>query len=598
MRVRSGTGRWVAAAAVAAALVGVQPGTAFAGVPANDNFSDASSISSLPFADLVDVTQATTEPGEPYFDFCGPANEKTIWYELTPTETTVVRADTAGSTEVPISLGAYRAAAAGFGGLTPIGCARDGRPLDFRVDVGETYYLQAGLLVFVSATIRTSVQALGINDEFSDAMPVTSLPFTDSRNTRVATAAADDPSCAGRIGKTVWYSFTPEVETRIDADTFGSNYETTLSVYTGTRGTLTQVACNERSQGFQSRVIFTAAAGTTYHLMVGGVGGDAVVHVNRIPPPPPPPTAGTFLFLAGEPGDWVGGTLVRTLTSANSTFTTRTTNGTSEVHVDVRPFTGLPDLGAWWFVDLAAPDGQPLGPGTYEGAVRWPFQPAGVPGLSVSGDGRGCNEVTGRFVVHEARYGSDGALVTFDASFEQHCEGGPPALFGRVRIESPDTVPPVLSVPLGVVQDATAPIGTTVDFTFSAIDDVDGAVPMSCSPSSGSLFPVGSTTVDCVAADASGNSASASFVVHVRGASEQLDELAGVLAMDSGPGDSLHDKIEAVHEAIAAGDAREACAILAAFARQLEAQRGKSIPAYIADTLLSRTGRIRAVLAC
>ena len=49
-----------------------------------------------------------------------------------------------------------------------------------------------------------------------------------------------------------------------------------------------------------------------------------------------------------------------------------------------------------------------------------------------------------------------------------------------------------------------------------AVDAVDGAVSVSCSPRSGTRFAVGRTTVTCEAVDASGNTATARFVVLVR----------------------------------------------------------------------------------
>ena len=46
-----------------------------------------------------------------------------------------------------------------------------------------------------------------------------------------------------------------------------------------------------------------------------------------------------------------------------------------------------------------------------------------------------------------------------------------------------------------------------------------------CEPASGSVFPVGSSTVTCSASDAAGNSSSKSFSVSVIGAREQLASL-------------------------------------------------------------------------
>lgn len=133
------------------------------------------------------------------------------------------------------------------------------------------------------------------NDDFDAATVVTEpLPFSDSISTTEATPAEDDPSCAG-IGATVWYHYTPSVDSVVNANTFGSDYDTTLSVYTGERGALSQVACNDDSGSLQSSATWEAVAGTTYHLMVGsfngGPGGNLsfTVQEGQLPPPPPPP---------------------------------------------------------------------------------------------------------------------------------------------------------------------------------------------------------------------------------------------------------------------------------------------------------------------
>ena len=48
--------------------------------------------------------------------------------------------------------------------------------------------------------------------------------------------------------------------------------------------------------------------------------------------------------------------------------------------------------------------------------------------MSVTGDHRGCNESTGSFTIHEI------AADRLWMSYEQHCEGGDPALFGEIRL--------------------------------------------------------------------------------------------------------------------------------------------------------------------
>jgi hypothetical protein len=84
---------------------------------------------------------------------------------------------------------------------------------------------------------------------------------------------------------------------------------------------------------------------------------------------------------------------------------------------------------------VAAPAGQTLVPGVYNGAQRFDFRAPGTPGLDVFGDGRGCNTVAGRFVVDDATYAGDGSVLSFAMQFELHCDGAPP-LFGDLSYNS------------------------------------------------------------------------------------------------------------------------------------------------------------------
>jgi len=79
-----------------------------------------------------------------------------------------------------------------------------------------------------------------------------------------------------------------------------------------------------------------------------------------------------------------------------------------------------------------------------------------------------------------------------------------------------DTTPPVLTLPDNMTILASSASGEVVSFTASANDAVDGSVPVTCSPASGSLFPIGVTTVNCSAEDSHGNQASGSFTITVQ----------------------------------------------------------------------------------
>jgi len=94
-----------------------------------------------------------------------------------------------------------------------------------------------------------------------------------------------------------------------------------------------------------------------------------------------------------------------------------------------------------------------------------------------------------------------------------------------------DTWAGTLAVP-GLDFDVTAPTLTgatnrtartakgsaraAVRYTLTAQDEVDGALPVTCKPRSGSRFKVGRTKVTCSAVDRSGNTATVTFSVTVR----------------------------------------------------------------------------------
>jgi hypothetical protein len=86
---------------------------------------------------------------------------------------------------------------------------------------------------------------------------------------------------------------------------------------------------------------------------------------------------------------------------------------------------------------------------------------------------------------------------------------------GSFTITVVDTTAPVLTLPADITEEATSPAGDVVTFVATAVDIVDGNVPVTCVPPSGSTFPLGATTVNCSATDSHNNTASGSFVITV-----------------------------------------------------------------------------------
>jgi HYR domain-containing protein len=87
---------------------------------------------------------------------------------------------------------------------------------------------------------------------------------------------------------------------------------------------------------------------------------------------------------------------------------------------------------------------------------------------------------------------------------------------GSFTVTVVDTTPPALTLPSNLTVTALNASGAVVNFVTSANDLVDGSIAVICSPVSGSLFPIGMSSVSCSATDAHGNNASGIFTVSVQ----------------------------------------------------------------------------------
>jgi hypothetical protein len=142
-------------------------------------------------------------------------------------------------------------------------------------------------LIVIGASFASPVQALrnpsvvasdrlavAPNDDFDLATIITAYPFRVTLDSFEATEAVDDPAstkCGLNPGlATVWYTYTPAANVLVHMDTIGSNYDTYLAVWTGSRGSLTEVACNDDASptDFASAIDIQLTAGTTYYIEV------------------------------------------------------------------------------------------------------------------------------------------------------------------------------------------------------------------------------------------------------------------------------------------------------------------------------------------
>jgi len=139
---------------------------------------------------------------------------------------------------------------------------------------------------------------------------------------------------------------------------------------------------------------------------------------------------GSVLFFDGNDYIYNG-----TLTVRVGTFTP-TLNAASDIlQIHIAP--GAQTQGLWWDTEFATRRlMQPLTTQVYRDAERYPFESPGRPGITISGDGRGCNRILGHFQLHTLE--TSGTTVRrVLATFEQHCEAGTSVLRGCIAYEAP-----------------------------------------------------------------------------------------------------------------------------------------------------------------
>jgi hypothetical protein len=164
-----------------------------------------------------------------------------------------------------------------------------------------------------------------------------------------------------------------------------------------------------------------------------------------------------------------------------------------------------------------------------------------------------------------------------------------------------DTTPPALAVPVGLTVPATSPAGAAVAFIATATDLVSGSLAAACVPASGSVFPIGSTMVTCVATDGAGNrSAPGTFAVVVTGIGDPIaDLIALVQQLVPGPvGQRLVEELNDIQGDLAASRTAEACRDLRAFMHHVRALAHRTIAPANAARLIDAARQVSLAIGC
>jgi hypothetical protein len=272
------TVRWIAL------LLAVLCHATISAQPVNDTFSSASTLTGLPVSTNATNVGASMEPGEPL-----PAEFATgsVWFSWTAPASTTVSISTHGSDFDTIL-------AVWTGDSLPELAAVASNDDDAELGTDENPFFQSRVRVDVEAgtTYRIAVYgfdgAVGAitlalaadpgqpaNDSFFAPATATGLPAGLSGSNVNASLQTAEPTPAENATGSAWFEWTSPVTDTIRIDTYGSDFDTMLAVWTGTRhANLVLVADNDDSESLaQSRVWINAVQGTTYRIAVYGFSG-------------------------------------------------------------------------------------------------------------------------------------------------------------------------------------------------------------------------------------------------------------------------------------------------------------------------------------
>ncbi len=226
------------------------------------------------------ATRELTEPNH-----AGLTGGKSLWWTWVAPTNGSVRASTAGS-DFDTLLAVYDG---NWFYYAPV-ASNDDDPaagltssVHFNVFAGVTYNIvvdgfngDSGRIVLDLAYSATPVGLL-TNDYFAESTRLTNASFVQVASSTLATREALEPLHAGNAGgKSLWWSWTPELSGAAIISTKGSRLDTLLGVYTGSElATLSPLTSNDDpgSGTTQAEARFNAIAGTRYHIAVDGFDG-------------------------------------------------------------------------------------------------------------------------------------------------------------------------------------------------------------------------------------------------------------------------------------------------------------------------------------
>jgi hypothetical protein len=268
----------------------------------NDNFANRSFLSGLPVSTTgsnIGNTGEANEPGQ-----SGVINS--AWWSWTAPSTGTVTFDTLGS-----NFDTYLSLFTGWDlpNLSLIEADDDGAgypasQITQTVTAGQTYQIAVDGWSSNTGDITLNITAPApANDNFANAIALAGDYANSTGSNHGATEEVGEPAQNGQINS-AWWSWTPASSGFFQVDTEGSDFDTWLSVFTGSPvDNLSLVAQDDDSgQGLTSLYNLNATAGETYQIAVDGYSNYTLgsINLNIAPIAPPNDNFVNAIALAGD----------------------------------------------------------------------------------------------------------------------------------------------------------------------------------------------------------------------------------------------------------------------------------------------------------
>ena len=265
--------------------------------PGNDHLTDATALVGATSRSFGTNVAATKQDSEPNHAARSLSNDMmpSVWWKWTAPQSGNLTVDTSGSD--------YDTTLAIYTGDTldtlSYQISNDDSPIDYtsKVTLGVTagtvykiavsgFNAATGSILLNTDFIPDQSQAPA-NDALANRAVLDPAWQTANGTNLLATGESGEPEHAQASVplNSVWWEWTPQQDESVILDTVGSDFDTTLAVYTGSSlGDLSLIAANDDYSGTKSRVTFTATAGTTYLIAVDGYSTQqGQIQLNRTP---------------------------------------------------------------------------------------------------------------------------------------------------------------------------------------------------------------------------------------------------------------------------------------------------------------------------